>query len=426
MRLWLVKIGEPWPSDGPAIRLNRTGIMAQQYARAGDDVVWISDVFDHYKKTQRFNEAVSLPLEAGLTVVGLHGPGYPRNVSLRRFRHHGKIAAAFRKMAPGLEKPDVIVTSCIPLELALQCVRFGRANRIPVVVDIRDMWPDAWVGVFPRALRPLAEVAALPYRRMLHELLRDATALCALTKDALEWGLHNARRERKPQDRVLPLAYTPPPMSEAAVADAERFWTGLGVDEKAGRLTMCYIGTFTKKVEFNTIIEAAQLLEPELRRKILFVFCGSGELEQDLRERTKNLGCFLFPGWLDAVQLSVLVRRAQIGLLPYPSDADLVRSLPNKVFDYMAGSLPILTCLKGNAENLIAAHGSGWIYGNRDAQGLCAILRKLIPEPEAVAAASENARAASSKFDAVTLYGEFRQLLLSLSVGGSVDQISSG
>jgi len=414
MRLWFVKIGEPWPTDDTATRLNRTGIMAQQYARGGDDVVWISDVFDHNKKAQRFDQAVCLTPEPRLTVMGLYGPGYPRNVSLRRFGHHSTIAAAFRSKAADLEKPDVIVASCIPLELALECVRYGRAHRVPVVVDIRDMWPDAWISVMHPALRPAAGIAILPYRNMLREIVREATALCGITQDALDWGLRHAGREQGPQDKVLPLAYAPPPMPAQAVQDAERFWTSLGVDGEADRLTACFIGTFTKRVEFDTIIEAARRLEPELRRKILFVFCGSGELDQELRERTKDLGCFLFPGWLDAVQLAVLMRRAQIGLLPYPSDPDFMRSLPNKVFDYLAGALPILTCLKGNVEKLIGAHGCGWMYGNGDPDGFNEVLRHLVAEPSAVTAAGERAHAASLEFDATQLYSDFRSHLLTL------------
>ena len=411
-KLWLVKIGEPWPTDNPAPRLNRTGVMAQLYANHGDEVTWINDVFDHNAKAQRFNERVSITPQARLQIIGLRGPGYPRNVSLRRFIHHGRIAAEFKKISSQLPRPDLILTSVIPLELMVEAVRFGRSNDIPVIVDVRDMWPDAWLDVIPIGLRGIARSLFRRYYRMLEEGLRGASAICALSSEALDWALVHSKRAKRSLDSVLPLAYLPPEISPAQRSAAAAFWDGLGVNEKSeGRLRICFIGTFTKRVEFSTIIEAAKLLDVKTRERIQFVFCGSGELDYQLRQATKALDCFLFPGWVEAAKLAVLLERVQIGILPYPSDSDFRRSIPNKVFDYLNGGLPILTCLRGAVEALVTQSGSGWMYENGSPASLCDVIHRLMEDPSSISAASQNAHRVANEFDATTLYLEYRNRL---------------
>jgi hypothetical protein len=53
MRLWLVTVGEPLPSDGPNERLLRTGIFSRFLAEQGHQVVWWTAEFDHVRKCHR-------------------------------------------------------------------------------------------------------------------------------------------------------------------------------------------------------------------------------------------------------------------------------------------------------------------------------------------------------------------------------------
>ncbi|GAI08595.1 unnamed protein product, partial [marine sediment metagenome] len=52
MRIWLITIGEPLPSDNNNDRLYRTGILAKLLIQRGHEVVWWTSTFDHVRKIQ--------------------------------------------------------------------------------------------------------------------------------------------------------------------------------------------------------------------------------------------------------------------------------------------------------------------------------------------------------------------------------------
>lgn len=99
MRIWLITVGEPLPTDGGNVRLLRTGILAGLLEAAGHDVVWWSSSLNHAAKTQRFPEYTTLKLGPRFEIKLLHAAGYTRNVSLRTIIHHHRTARKFAAAA---------------------------------------------------------------------------------------------------------------------------------------------------------------------------------------------------------------------------------------------------------------------------------------------------------------------------------------
>ena len=77
----------------------------------------------------------------------------------------------------------------------------GRARELidagePVVVDVRDRWPDIFVEPLPRPLRAIARLLLLSEFRRARYVFRTATAILAVSDGYLEWGLRQAARPR--------------------------------------------------------------------------------------------------------------------------------------------------------------------------------------------------------------------------------------
>ena len=89
----------------------------------------------------------------------LHSIGYTKNVSLRRFIDHVCVARKFDKYAREEPLPDIIVASLPTLDLSAKSVQFGDKHSIPVIVDLRDMWPDILLSRAPTILRGLLKRA---------------------------------------------------------------------------------------------------------------------------------------------------------------------------------------------------------------------------------------------------------------------------
>ena len=84
----------------------------------------------------------------------LHGCGYSSNVSLARFRDHRQVAERFAAAAAAEpRRPDIIVAGLPTIELCLESTRYGKQRGVPVVLDMRDMWPDVFLELLPPALR---------------------------------------------------------------------------------------------------------------------------------------------------------------------------------------------------------------------------------------------------------------------------------
>jgi len=405
MRFWLITIGEPLPSDGEGDRLLRTGLLAERLLKAGHEVVWWSSGFDHIRKRHRSQMAGSFPISPGLTLKLLASSGYRQNVSFQRLMDHRQLATSFRKEAPACLSPDLILCSWPTLELCDEAVAYGQARQIPVILDIRDMWPDVLVNVVPSFARPLARLFAAPLYRMARRSCRNSTAITAITDGCIDWARGLAGMTREVQDRAFPLAYREKSPSDAEQAEAASFWKEHGVLGD-GKLTACFFGTFGRQFELDTMLQAARLLH-QANAPIRFVLCGAGPELQRCRAQAADLPNVLLPGWVNAAQIWALMRTSSVGLAPYRSTFDFQMSIPNKSVEYLSAGLPVVSSLQGTLAKLLDQNQAGLTYSNESPSQLAACLQRLHTEAGTCGTLSCNAKALYRRqFVAETVYDE--------------------
>ena len=83
-----------------------------------------------------------MEVESGLEIQFLHGRMYTKNVSVARLLNHLEIARQFRRLSTREGTPDVILSSYPTIELCDEAVQYGTRHNVPVLLDIRDLWPD--------------------------------------------------------------------------------------------------------------------------------------------------------------------------------------------------------------------------------------------------------------------------------------------
>ncbi len=195
MNVWLLKIGEILPLQTGARRL-RTAMLADKLTERGHNVLWWASSFDHFGKKWIFNKDMEFQVNERLRIKALKGMGYKKNISLSRFIDHRMIAWKFRKFALRIEKPDMIVASMPSYDLAFEAARYAKKHGIPVLVDIRDQWPDIFIENVPPRFRGMARLILKKEFLMLKSLLGMADGLLSMTDPLLKWGLSYAGRER--------------------------------------------------------------------------------------------------------------------------------------------------------------------------------------------------------------------------------------
>ena len=355
MNIWLIRDLEPLPTDPGDRRLMRAGMLAQALARRGHRTIWFTSSFDHYLKQQRAEADETLTPEGNLTIEVLRGPGYARNIGLDRIAHNRTFARRWAQKAAGYPiRPDLLITDVPTTEAADAVIAFGKANAIPTVLSIRDLWPDFFVDYLPRVLRPLARPFVAPLDRQVRRAASGATSLIGISESYLSWGQRKGGRLSNPLDRVFELGYAARPRpSESSIA-ATRASMGLG-----DRHVVSFVGSWGHTYDLGLVLDAARQLAH--RADLVFVVAGDKDSQPALRDQLAGLPNVVLPGWLGADDIAALLGATAIGLLPYQAKAP--QSLPNKVFEYMAYGAYGLASLKGDIETFYESTKAGRAVG---------------------------------------------------------------
>jgi glycosyltransferase involved in cell wall biosynthesis len=388
MRVWLLTVGEPLPLvDAGNPRLLRTGALARRMAELRHEVTWWTSTFDHYGKRQRAEDNREFAWD-GVEVRMLRSVGYRRNVSLRRFTEHRGIARKFAAMAPRLPRPDVILASLPTLELARAAVEFGLQASVPVLVDVRDLWPDVLVETAPRPLRWLARIALQGQHSHSEYALRHCIGIVGISAAYLDWGLRIAGRARRDTDAIFPLGYLAPRPTEGSDERAAEWLRTRGVDPSK---TICwYVGSFGRQYDLLPVIDAARRTAAAGRDDVQFVISGDGERSGPWRAAATGVDNLLFTGWIDGDAINWLRSHAAIGFQPYAVGAP--QGLANKLFEYLSAGIPVISSLSGENAALIAAHDCGLTYRPGSGKDCYQKLDQMLANPARRAAMAANGK----------------------------------
>ncbi len=360
MKVWLVKLGEPLPSDG-AQRLHRYGILSSMLAESGHEVVYWTSTFDHFQKKQRASEDKNIRICDNYSIFMIHTKEYKKNYSFSRILHHRDMARKISEKIKDMDLPDVIVTSLPTGEVSLEMVKFGKKNKIPVIADIRDLWPDVFIGSLPDFFQGIIKKIVEPIFKT-RKVMKNAYALVGISKGYLNWGLNQVYRNDTYKDKVFYMGYPEIHLESKLIKESEFFWDSLNITDN--QFICCFFGSINRHYNFNTIISAIKKIQKNGFKDVRFVLCGTGDHFERVKDLCKGISQMVLPGWVDMPQIVTLMRRSKIGLCPYSKTTKM--ALPNKPFEYFAGGIPILSTLSGELDEIINKFNVGKTYDSND------------------------------------------------------------
>ncbi|MCX5887945.1 MAG: glycosyltransferase family 4 protein [Deltaproteobacteria bacterium] len=403
MRVWLIQDGEPLPGVDSGSRDWRCGILANALVERGHEVLWWASTFDHAAKRHRFHEPRTIIVKPGLEIRLLHGPGYASNKSPKRFLHQRLLGSAFAREAVSRPKPDLIYCSLPTLEFIDRATRYGKSNRVKVLIDVRDLWPDLYLTMVPSFLKSMAKICLEPEYRRAKRALKLATGIIAVSESYFEWALQLAGRLRRSSDAVFPLGYKRPDevREDSNTMSEKPFW---GSDTQGGGFIVAFVGSFGASYDLSTVVKAAHIIHKEYAsQNIQFFLVGSGDQDSYLRAMADGTPNIVFTGWLDHQKLLSLLRSSSVGLCAYRDNA--LQSLPNKPFEYMSQGLPILSSLRGELASLVNEERIGLQYQPGNVDSLVQQILWLATHPvERQGMGHRSQRIFEERFDAEVIY----------------------
>ncbi|AEB43904.1 MULTISPECIES: glycosyltransferase family 4 protein [Micromonospora] len=343
-------------------------------------------------------------VEGGAVV---HWARVPYDNSMRyrdRLRAFGRFAWLAARRASVLDQ-DVVLATSTPLSIALPAVYSARRKRVPMVLEIRDLWPEIPIAL--GALRsPLTRRAAWLLESWAYRNARHVIALSP--------GMADSISTRHP-DR--PVTVVPNGCDRELFADAERAgrtfrastpWLG-------DRPLILYAGTLGLVNDLGYLVRMAAAMSgrhPEIR----FVVVGRGGQQEHVRRLAAELGVLdrnLF--MLDQVPKSEVVGlfgAADLAISTVIDDPTLHANSANKVFDAWAAGCPVALNQEGWLADRVRASGAGVILPPGDPTTGAALAASFLAEPARTAAARAAAlRLAREEFDRDLLFQRLEDVL---------------
>ena len=135
----------------------------------------VTSSFYHTRKRQHEPVSEPLPLQGDAAARAR----LCKNVSPARVFSHRAFARRVVDYLEKRERPDAIYLFVPPTGLAKRVVQFAKRNGIPVVIDVLDLWPEAFDMVLPHAV---AQVALRPMKRAVEYAYANADAIVAVSQ----------------------------------------------------------------------------------------------------------------------------------------------------------------------------------------------------------------------------------------------------
>ncbi|HTK57335.1 MAG TPA: glycosyltransferase family 4 protein [Gemmatimonadales bacterium] len=245
-------------------------------------------------------------------------------------------------------RADVLIASSPPFFPHLAGVVVSRLRGVPLVLEIRDLWPDYLVDMGVLSGAPARALFALE-----RWLLRRAAAVVVVTESfrrrVVEKGVA-AERVHVISNGVDLDFYRPadePPPLPALARRGQEFLVG-------------YLGNIGAGQALTTVVEAAARLMVS-RPDIRFVLAGDGPDRNAVEAAARERGLTNLPVHppIPKSATRAFYNACDLVLVPLAPLPVFQETVPSKLFEILACERPVLASLAGEAAAIVAASGGG-------------------------------------------------------------------
>jgi hypothetical protein len=316
--------------------------LAKLLSQKGYDVTYISSNFYHADKLffseKKLKEAQALIPYKLLLIKTL---AYKSNFSVRRVLSNLIFAyKVYRKLKKTSINDSIIIVPSRPIEILyyLSKIKRKKANNFEVIVDIRDVWPDA----FKINNRFVSKGFNFYCNLFLKRSIPNFDKFLHVSPSFLKW-LHRYHPNAKSE--FIPLGY-----------NKERFNCGIKPSRLVNEpIKIVYIGLLQYQIDIMPYIKAIN--EDQRFELYLYGDDGKGQRYKTVKSyvETNNISNVFFKGRLEQNQVCEYLKQCDIGIIPM-----ITSSLPNKVFDYLGSELPILSLGENDCSGFVKDNQIGW------------------------------------------------------------------
>lgn len=304
-------------------------------------------------------------------------------------------------------KYDVVIVTSPPLFVGISGYILSKFKGIPMVFEIRDLWPESAIdtGVLSNKL-----IIKLAYA-VEKFIYRNSKLINVLTP-----AFYNTLRDSKGISEkkliMVPNAADFSLSEEILINfDREGFRKDNGLD---GKFVITYVGAHGVANHLEQILDAGKLLEDT---NVLFLLIGQGMEKTRLIEKAKEMGIVnvRFHDPVPKKEVFKFIIASDMGASVLKKVDTFKTVYSNKTFDYFSCKKPILMAIDGVSRELVEAAAAGTYVEPENANEYNRVIREYLGDLERVKAEGENGyRYAKNNFDRKVLAARYLKSISNL------------
>lgn len=281
----------------------------------------------------------------GFTAAHLWVYTTERKTTLTRLLFYGSYMGLATLVGSARRRPDVILASSPPLPVAMAGDLVARRHRVPWILDVRDLWPEAAVALGEltdeRLLRLTGRIAESLYER--------SAAVTTVTEPFLQ---RIAGVVSRPEKVTLVPNGTTQFWVDGAELPGDRRELGLPEDR--------FLWTFAGNVGVAQGLEAAIDAAARLGEGHRLLILGDGPARAALEQRAQEVapGLVEFRGQVAPEVARAYLRASDCLLVSLNAHPELAPFVPSKLFDCCAVGRPVVVAAAGEPPRLVEKAGA--------------------------------------------------------------------
>ncbi len=283
--------------------------------------------------------------------------------SVNLIRNYLSFVIEANKKLKELENQDfdlIYVFEVSPITVALPAIKFKKKKKIPIVINIQDLWPENIIAV-----TGITNPIIIGFvNKMVNYIYKH----CNLILTASPSFVDKIKDRIKNKDKV-------------------KYWPQYSIVSKTSEdaflynkdfFNIVFTGNIGEAQGIDLAIEAAKILKD---KKICWHFVGDGRNREKLEEMVKEYGVeerVIFHGFHPEKEIPKYLKDADAALLILKPNPIFEMTIPAKLQTYLACGVPILGCVSGEGKRIIEESQAGIVSDEISVEALVETCQKFI------------------------------------------------
>ena len=300
--------------------------LAQKFADNGHEVSVLTSDFSHGKKTH----LETFVRYSNFEIEYIHEPGYPSNVGIKRLYSHWRWGLNVEKYLSQHDIPDVVYCAIPSLTAGAIAASFCKKNKIKFVVDIQDLWPEAFMLVIKNKI---LQLGFKPMEWLANQSYSHSDLVVGVSDTYRDRGLKVNKKGKRGLTVYLG--------NHLDLFDHSKHQ--FSADKHVNEFWVAYIGTIGYSYDIPCVIDGIAKYNSKIDnlKKVRLIAMGNGPFIKQFTDYSKHKKVAAdFTGGLSYEKMVGMMCSCDIVVNPIRKGA--AQSITNKVGDYAFSGLAVI------------------------------------------------------------------------------------